>query len=69
LASDKVANIASVYGAYLKKFKKSALKNLVLKPIHKNTIKNKRNKVYNEDIINILNKDKYDLVYLDPPYN
>ena len=28
---DKIANVASVYGAYLKKFKKSALKNLDFK--------------------------------------
>ena len=69
LAADKVANITSVYGAYLKKFKKSAEKPLDLKPIHKLTEKNEKNKVYNDDIVNIVDKDTYDVVYLDPPYN
>ena len=35
-AMDEVANTACVYGAYLKKFKKSALKSLTLKPLHTN---------------------------------
>jgi adenine-specific DNA-methyltransferase len=70
LAMDKVANTASVYGAYLKKFKKSALKQLVLHPIHTNKKLNNKNIVHNNDINSeqILN-NKYDIVYLDPPYN
>jgi adenine-specific DNA-methyltransferase len=68
LAADKVANIASVYGAYLKKFKDSSLKDVTILPIHKLT-KNTKNKVYNSDINEIISKDKYDIVYLDPPYN
>jgi len=68
LAADKVANITSVYGAYLKAFKKSALKKLEVKPIHKNRVKNK-NKVYNEDINIMITKEEFDIVYLDPPYN
>ena len=68
LASDKVANITSVYGAYLKVFKKSALKKLEVKLIHKNIINN-NNKVYNEDINNMVKKESFDIVYLDPPYN
>jgi len=70
LAMDKVANTASVYGAFLKKFKQSALKSLVIVPIHTNRKLNKLNKVYNVDINSdeILNNN-YDIVYLDPPYN
>lgn len=65
---DKVANTASVYGAYLKKFKKSSCKKLFLKPIHKE--KNlKQNEVYNEDISNLILDKTFDIVYLDPPYN
>ena len=37
---DRVANTTSVYGAYLKKLKASALKPLVLEPIHQK--KNKK---------------------------
>jgi len=68
IASDKVANIPSVYGCYLKNFKKTALKKIKLEPIH--FIKNENyNKIYNDDIKKICNKDEYDIVYLDPPYN
>lgn len=64
---DKCANTASVYGAYLKKFKKSAEKNIILNPIHTNTILKKENIVYNKDALEI--KIKTDILYLDPPYN
>ena len=64
---DKYANTSSVYGAYLKKFKKSALKELELKPIHQNKKQNIKNKNYNKKI-EYLDLD-LDVVYLDPPYN
>lgn len=64
---DRVANTTSVYGAYLKKLKSSALRPLILEPIHKNKKINKKNKVYNKDIIDL--DLEYDIVYLDPPYN
>ena len=63
---DKVANTSCVYGAYLKKFKKSALKVLSLEPLHMNT-SNNENVVHNDDILNL--KLTTDIVYLDPPYN
>ena len=65
---DKVANTSCVYGAYLKTYKKSALKEFVVEPIHKNK-KLKRNKVYNKDINELVKTTKFDIVYLDPPYN
>ena len=67
-ASDRVANTASVYGAFLKKLKKSAQKELQL---YYNEIifGDKENIVFNDDILKILNKEKIDLLYLDPPYN
>lgn len=66
---DKVANTTSVYGAYLKKFKKSALKKMILKPIHKESEVNPKNEVYNQDVSSLVIGKKFDVVYLDPPYN
>jgi adenine-specific DNA-methyltransferase len=67
---DKLANTASVYGAFLKKFKSSAQESFKLIPIHTNQTLNENNQAYNFDINseNILNKEYY-IVYLDPPYN
>ncbi len=65
---DKYSNTASVYGAYLKKLKSSALKSFVLSPLpfpsnHVNC------RVYNEDVNNLISKIYGDILYLDPPYN
>lgn len=65
---DKCANTASVYGAYLKKFKASALKPMVLTPLPY-TIGHVDCKVYNEDISKLIKNIKGDILYLDPPYN
>lgn len=68
-SSDKVANVACVYGSFLKTFKKSSLSKMILKPLHTN-INLKKNKVHQKDIQEFLNDEtKYDIVYLDPPYN
>ncbi len=65
---DKVANTASVYGAFLKKLKKSAQKLMELKPLE---IINgdKEYKVFNDDINSLIKKISGDVLYLDPPYN
>ena len=65
---DKVANTASVYGAFLKKFKKSALKPLILEPAEFYLNDNKH-QVFNEDINKLILESSHDVVYLDPPYN
>lgn len=65
---DKVANTSCVYGAYLKRFKKTALEKFFVKPIHKNQ-QQKHNKVFNRDVIELINLRDFDVVYLDPPYN
>jgi len=65
---DKYANTASVYGAYLKKLKKTAQKNIVLKPAEL-IINDKEHKVFNEDIGQLIQKIEGDILYLDPPYN
>lgn len=67
-AADKVANTASVYGAYLKHLKKSAQKQLELKPaIYE--INDNSHEVYNKDANELIKKIEGDILYLDPPYN
>ena len=66
---DKYANTSSVYGAYLKKFKKSSLKEFILKPIHTNKKYNPHNNVFNKKIETLVKEEEFDIVYLDPPYN
>lgn len=69
-SADKVANTTSVYGAYLKKFKASALKDFILKPAKIYSSDNTLyNAVYNEDAGILIEKIAGDVLYLDPPYN
>ena len=67
-AIDKVANTASIYEAFLKKYKKSALKSLTLHPLPI-IINDCSNKVFNKDINSLINNISGDILYLDPPYN
>ena len=67
-SADKVANTASVYGAFLKKIKKSAQKELILEPAIFE-INSHSHEVYNEDSNILIKKIKGDILYLDPPYN
>lgn len=67
-AIDKVANTASVYGAFLKKLKKSALKPLKLVPADY-FLNDQEHDVFNQDINNLVMTTTHDVVYLDPPYN
>lgn len=65
---DKYANTASVYGAFLKKLKKSALREFKLEPAT-TIINDQRHQIFNEDINGLVRKIEGDIVYLDPPYN
>ncbi|MDC9715630.1 MAG: DNA adenine methylase, partial [Gammaproteobacteria bacterium] len=67
-SADKVANTASVYGAYLKHLKKSAQKSLVLKPAIFE-LNDNNHQVFNEDSNELITKIEGDILYLDPPYN
>jgi len=67
-SADKIANTASVYGAYLKHLKPSAQKPLVLKAAEFDTTKNQQF-VFNEDSNSLIYKIEGDILYLDPPYN
>lgn len=65
---DKRANTASVYGAFLKKLKKTALVRLELMPAEL-TISNASHDVLNKDANEAIKKIHSDILYLDPPYN
>ena len=67
-SADKVANTASVYGAFLKHLKRTALKDMVLEPAIFE-INDNEHKVYNEDSNVLIKKISGDILYLDPPYN
>jgi adenine-specific DNA-methyltransferase len=65
---DKVANTASVYGAFLKAFKSSARKTLELKPLEIIDGSGEY-QTFNDDIMSVLDKTRGHVLYLDPPYN
>jgi adenine-specific DNA-methyltransferase len=67
-STDKVANTASVYGAFLKKLKTSALKPLNLIPADY-YLNEQEHCVFNENINELIKSTSHDVVYLDPPYN
>lgn len=68
---DKVANTSCVYGAYLKEYKNSALKELSIVPIHtKKNIKTEENQVFNVAAEELSKQNQhFDVIYMDPPYN
>jgi adenine-specific DNA-methyltransferase len=66
-SADKVANTASVYGAFLKNLKLTAQKEMELVPYYPD--EGPSGEVYNEDVNNLIRKIKGDILYLDPPYN
>lgn len=67
-ASDKVANTASVYAAYLKNIKLSASKPIQLNA-PKEIIGTGVYRVYKEDANELVKSISGDILYLDPPYN
>ncbi len=72
-SADKIANTASVYGAYLKKIKKSAAQPLKMEAaINKKdlfTRTEQKNKVFQKDANELIKEIAGDILYLDPPYN
>ena len=67
-AIDKCANTASVYGAFLKKIKKTASNRMSIQPANL-YLNDKEHYVYNKDINQIIEEVEGDILYLDPPYN
>lgn len=69
-SSDRVANTASVYEAFLKDLKSSAIKPLVLCPIDLSVVKGNHSYfATNEDAESLIEHISGDILYLDPPYN
>ncbi len=68
ISADKVANTASVYGAFLKTIKPLALKEMQLCEAEFE-IGSGENEVFNEDSNSLIKRIKGDILYLDPPYN
>jgi adenine-specific DNA-methyltransferase len=67
-SADKVANTASVYGAYLKHLKSSAQKELLLEPAEF-AVNANEHEVFNSDSHELIKHIQGDILYLDPPYN
>ncbi|MDR1460666.1 MAG: DNA adenine methylase [Campylobacteraceae bacterium] len=67
-SADRVANTASVYGAFLKKIKKSAKKPLKLLASDFE-LNDNYHEVYKADSNVLIKKISGDILYLDPPYN
>ena len=67
-STDLRANVLSVYGAYLKYFKKRAQKELIVKP-YELILNDQTHEVYNRDANELIKQIKVDILYLDPPYN
>lgn len=71
-AIDRVANTASVYGAFLKQFKASALRPLRLRPLALVAANNEHRagcQVFHRDANKLIREIECDVLYLDPPYN
>ena len=70
VSTDKVANITSVYGAYLKNLKSIARKSFQFQPIHcySQIPIFEKNQIFQKNILEI-DLLTYDICYLDPPYN
>ncbi len=66
-SADKYANTASVYGAFLKKLKKSAERDMVISAV--TPVGGIKGKAYNQNISELIKTVSGDILYLDPPYN
>ncbi len=67
-AADRVANTASVYGAFLKHIKKSAMKPLELKRLAI-VESDEKHEVHNVNGQELVERLSCDVLYMDPPYN
>lgn len=68
-ATDKIANTAGVYEAYLKKVQTNAQNNILLEYPNINDEINVGNEIYNMDSNKLVRQINPDLIYIDPPYN
>lgn len=63
------ANVAGVYGSYLKNWDSRALKEIILLPLKIENEYLKKNEVFNVDSLELIDKINGDILYLDPPYS
>lgn len=66
-SADKYANTASVYGAFLKKLKQSAARDMVITEVP--PISGQNGEAYNQNVSELIKSVSGDILYLDPPYN
>lgn len=64
----KVANVAGVYGAYLKTWDPRAVKRMRFIPVETEPYADRLAEIYNADILDVINKVSGDILYIDPPY-
>ncbi len=70
VSADSCANVPSIYGSFLKEYKKTAVNSIKLEPIHTKTGIIKNNRAFQLDCVEFADKmGAVDFVYLDPPYN
>jgi adenine-specific DNA-methyltransferase len=67
-SADNVANVAAIYGAFLKQLKAEATKTIRLTPANFELC-DSETEVYKEDANALIKRIKGDALYLDPPYN
>ncbi|MBQ0087788.1 MAG: DNA adenine methylase, partial [Prevotellaceae bacterium] len=67
-SADKLANTASVYGAFLKHLKSSAQKPIIIEPAVY-SINSNVHDVYCCDANELIKSIEGDILYMDPPYN
>lgn len=65
----RYANTAGTFRAFLKKFHCRSTRQFVLSPVHTDRVQHGHHKVINQDALKSCSQYKYDVVYLDPPYN
>lgn len=65
----KVANVAGVYSAFLRKWDPRAVKSMIYSPIEKEDSLSKYDNIaYNANANDIIGQLKGDILYIDPPY-
>jgi len=63
-----VANVAGVYGSYLKEWDPRAVKSMEFKRIEIKPHVDSLAEVHNDNVLTVIKKVKGDVLYLDPPY-
>lgn len=66
ISTDLIKNVSVSFSGFLKEFKKTALKKIVVKPVHTRTTAVDLT-VHNKDATEL--KISVDVAYMDPPYN